>query len=306
MDGVFLMNLIALTDFSGDTITRILDRADILSEAWKQNKMPQCLANKQVGLWFYGQGFRNRVAFEIGAKAMGASVAYITGELGIHEPLEDIGHYLDNWFSLLVIRAQSHDDLLALSRDVSIPIINARTNYNHPCEILGDMQFIRKYRGSLEGLNVIFVGEVTNLCMSWFEAAIRLPISVTQVAPVDYLADQKLLDTLNAGARGSISTSTDIAPLLSKADLIYTDCWPHSDNDLDRQRIREQFLPYQITSKHLRALHEKAMFLPCPPVTRGQEVSIDAMESPHCLNYHAKDYLLHSQNAVLEHLTSFS
>lgn len=298
-------NLISLTDFSSDTITQILDRADYLSEAWKQNKMPQCLANKQVGLWFYGQGFRNRVAFEIGARAMGASVSYIPGELGINEPLEDIGYYLDNWFSLLVVRAKSHDDLLALSHDVNKPIVNARTNYNHPCEILGDMQFIRRHRGSLDGLNVIFVGEVTNLCMSWFEAAVRLPISVTQVAPTDYLADQKLLNTLNAGSIGRISTSESFDSLLQKADLIYTDCWPRSNDIEDQKQISKLFLPYQVTSEHLGQLHENALFLPCPPVTRGQEVSVDAMKSPLCLNYQAKDFLLHSQNAVLEYLASF-
>ncbi|SDN18700.1 ornithine carbamoyltransferase [Acetanaerobacterium elongatum] len=294
--------LIALTDLSGDDLIRILDRADILADAWKQNKMPQVLKNKQVGLWFYGQGFRNRVAFEIGARAMGASVSYIPGELGINEPLEDVGHYLDNWFSLLVIRSKNHKDVLYLSNNIDTPIINARTNYNHPCEILGDLQFIRKYRGSIDGLNVVFVGEITNLCMSWFEAAVRLPISVTQVAPDGYLADKALLQQLNAQSVGEILVSSHLDPLLRNADLIYTDCWPRADNNDDAHRIKEMFLPYQITSTHLQLLKEGALFLPCPPVTRGQEVSFNAMKSPVCLNYEAKDYLLHSQNAVLEFL----
>src|SRR5262249_16577488 len=134
-------------------------------------------------LWFFGQGFRNRMAFEIGARAMGADVAFVPGELGVHEPLEDIGHYLENWFSMLVVRARRHAELLDVASRIDTPIINARTNYNHPCEILGDLQYIRGKRGSLEGLNVAFVGEASNLCMSWFEAATRLPLTVTQIAP---------------------------------------------------------------------------------------------------------------------------
>ena len=298
-----MTGLMSITDLYGYEITQILDRADVLAEAWSQNKMPQSLANKQVGLWFYGQGFRNRVAFEIGARAMGASVSYIPGELGIHEPLEDIGHYLENWFSMLVVRSKKHENLLALAKDLSIPIINARTNYNHPCEILGDLQFLRKHRGSLDGLNVVFVGEVANLCMSWFEAAVRLPISVTQVAPAGYLADKELVTALNTGAVGKITTAEELEPLLSKADLIYTDCWPRSDNDFDSRRIAELFLPYQITVEHLNALHSKAVFLPCPPVTRGQEISYGTMESPLCLNFKAKEYLLYSQNAVMEYFS---
>jgi len=231
---------------------------------------------------------------------MGASVSYIPGELGVHEPLEDIGHYLDNWFSILVVRAKNHSDLLHLSNSMKASVINARTNFNHPCEILGDLQFIRKYRGSIDGLKVVFVGEVTNLCMSWFESAVRLPISVTQVAPDDYLADKDLLDKLNSQSIGEICVSNYLDPLLHDADLIYTDCWPKSNNLASTQKIKELFLPYQINSKRLQLLKDGALFLPCPPVTRGEEVSHNAMKSILCLNYEAKAYLLHSQNAVLE------
>lgn len=292
--------LISLTDLSGRELIRILNRADFLADAWRQNKMPRTLENKRVCLWFYGQGFRNRLAFEIGARAMGASVSYIPGELGVNEPLEDIGHYLDKWFSILVVRAKNHDDLIYLSENTAIPVVNARTNHNHPCEILGDLQFIRRYRGGIDGLKVVFVGEVTNLCMSWFEAAVRLPISVTQAAPEGYTAGKGLLSKLNAGAAGEIRTSGELEPLIPGADLIYTDCWPHADDPVGKQRIKELFLPYQIAGRHLKMLREGSIFLPCPPVTRGQEVSRDAMESKLCLNYRAKEYLLHSQNAVLE------
>jgi Ornithine carbamoyltransferase len=231
---------------------------------------------------------------------MGASVSYIPGDLGIHEPLEDIGHYLDAWFSILVVRARNHDDLLYLANSMHAPVINARTNFNHPCEILGDLQFVRKHRGAIDGLRVVFVGEVTNLCMSWFEAAVRLPVSVTQVAPSGYIADTLLLEQLNSRAVGEIRVSSDLDPLLQDVDLIYTDCWPKADSGTDSQKIQELFFPFQITIHHLQSLKRGALFLPCPPVTRGQEVSPDAMDSPLCLNYEAKAHLLHTQNAVLE------
>ena len=83
-------------------------------------------------------------------------------------------------------------------------------------------------------------------------------------------------------------------------DLIYTDCWPKSDNVDNKNKIKELFLPYQIKNEHLLKLNKKAIFLPCPPVTRGEEVSIDAMNSELCLNFAAKEFLLHSQNAIME------
>ncbi len=298
-----MKNLISLLDVSADELLSILDRADSLEKLWKANRMPQILKDKQIGLWFYGQGFRNRAAFEIGSRAMGASVSYIPGELGIHEPLEDIGHYLDHWFSILVIRAKNHKDLIKVTNTTNAAVINARTDFNHPCEIIGDLQFIRKYRGGLADLSLVFVGEVTNLCMSWFEAAVTLPISVTQVAPKGYEIDVNTRNQMNENAAGNISVCHELEPVLEKADVLYTDCWPKAKSDEESKKIKDYFLPYQINHKHLSKLHGNAMFLPCPPVTRGQEVSHDSMFSDFCKNHEAKQYLLHSQNAVLEWIT---
>ncbi len=297
-----MKHFIEITDFTTEEIAHILDRADDLRKCWQTNAMPQSLLGQKIALWFFGSGFRNRVAFEIGARAMGADVCFIPGELGVQEPLEDIGHYLNNWFSMLVLRAKSHAALTSVASQVDIPLINARTNYNHPCEILGDLQFIRQRRGSLDELNVVFVGEVTNLCMSWFEAAVRLPISVTQVAPLGYELEVESLARLNAHARGRIKISHDLAgSICPDTDVIYTDTWPTIG---EQSEIRAAFLPYQINMSLLDQMNQDGFFLPCPPVTRGQEVSVDAMNSPLCLNYRDKEFLLHVQNAIMEFLVT--
>jgi len=296
-----MKKFISLLDCTTDELNSILDRADELEKCWNENQMPQCLKEKQVGLWFYGQGFRNRLAFEIGARAMGASVSYIPGELGVNEPLEDIGPYLQNWFSMLIVRCKRQKDLKGLAESISTPVINALTEIGHPCEILSDLQFIRKRRGTLDGLNAVFVGEVTNLGMSWLEAGNRLPISVTHVSPKKYQADDELMHRLRKSAKGRISRSEDLWESILKADLIYTDCWPKSESAEERKQIETDFLPYQITADLLSQAKADCIFLPCPPVTRGQEVSEDAMKSPLCMNFEAKRYLLHCQNAIMEH-----
>jgi len=295
-----MRNFISITDFSSDELYFILNRADLLCKYWHANNMPKSLLNKKIALWFWGNGFRNRVAFELGARAMGADISFIPGDLGIQEPVEDMGHYLNNWFNMIVVRSKSHDDLLSLSKDLNIPLINARTNFNHPCEIIGDLQFIRKHRGSIENLNVVFVGEVTNLCMSWFEAAKRLPITVTQVAPNGYELDKNVLISMNNNSIGKISTSNNIDESINaNVDLIYTDCWPKSN---DKEKTKDLFLPYQITEIILNKMNKTGIFLPCPPVTRGEEVSIESLKSKQCMDYAAKEYLLHSQNAIMEYL----
>jgi ornithine carbamoyltransferase len=151
---------------------------------------------------------------------------------------------------MLVVRCKRQKDINDLSRSISIPIINARTEIGHPCEILSDLQYVRKHRGTLDGLKAVFVGEVTNLGMSWLEAGNRFPIS---------------------------------------------------DSEEERKQIDADFRPYQITNEVLSQAKPDTIFLPCPPVTRGQEVSEDAMKSPLCMNFEAKKYLLHCQNAILNY-----
>ncbi|MFW5745488.1 MAG: hypothetical protein ACOC2D_19605 [Spirochaetota bacterium] len=184
--------------------------------------------------------------------------------------------------------------------DSGLPTINARTSHNHPCEIAGDLQFVRRVRGSLTDLKVVFVGEVTNLCRSWFEAARILPIHVVQVGPEPYLLPQTQIDALNDGAVGHVAVS----PLLDEhalknAGVLYTDCRPKGADD----HTRGLFTPYRVTRAVVDAIASDGLFLPCPPVTRGEEVSADSLDSPTCRVYEAKEYLLHTQNAIMEALS---
>ena len=295
-----MMHFLSLKDWGRSQVEHTLDRASELSWLWRSRSMPQALSGKRVGLWFYGEGFRNRLAFELGAKEMGAAVAYVPGELGVHEPIEDIAGYLQNWFSMLVLRTKRHEDLLAVAARSTIPVINARTDRSHPCEILGDLLYLRAQRGTLEEAKVTFVGEPSNLCMSWLEAAAVLPIRVVQVCPIGYEVDNGHLASLRAGAAGEIEVTHDLESALVDVDLIYTDCWPKGRRAEEQARIKEAFLPYQIQVQHLDRLGPRGVFLPCPPVTRGEEVSAEAMLSPRCQNHAAKDNLLHVQNAIME------
>jgi ornithine carbamoyltransferase len=295
-------DFIALTDFSESELTSFLDLSDKLRELWAANRKPQNLRSKNVALVWDAGGFRNRVAFEIGITGMGGRAVQVPGRLDAREPIEDVVRYLENWFQAIVARTETHEHMQRLAASASIPVINARTNHNHPCEILGDLGYIRAMRGSLRDLKVVFVGEPTNLCHPWFEAAARLPISVTQVCPKGFEVDSAYLSELTNGAKGELSVSNDLESSLRGADVVYTDCWPQRTNDEDKASVRNCFLPYQITTSRLEMAGPQCIFLPCPPVTRGEEVSAEVMETSGKSVYAAKEYLLHAQNAVMSSL----
>jgi ornithine carbamoyltransferase len=295
-------NFITFLDYTEAEITSLLNLADTLHDAWHSKQLPQNLKGKSVAIIWNAGGFRNRVSFELGIGAMGGVVINIPGKLDEREPVEDVAAYLDNWFDGIVARTENHSHMQRLANAARIPIVNARTNFNHPCEILGDLTYIRAKLGSLENLKVAFVGEATNLCHPWFEAAARLPIQVVQICPEGYGVNPNLLLNLQQEAIGTLEVTHDLEIGLQNANIVYTDCWPKRNSQEEHEQILKCFLPYQITAEKLRQAASDVLFLPCPPVTRGEEISEDAMDHLGHHVYEAKEYLLHAQNAVLSTL----
>jgi ornithine carbamoyltransferase len=292
-------DFITFLAYSQKEIVSLLDLSKKLHEQWGSEQLPHYLKGKSIALIWDAEGFRNRVAFELGIAAMGGIGIQIPGRLDERESIEDVAAYLYNWFDAIVARTKPHRHMLRLASAARIPVINARTDYNHPCEILGDLAYIHARKGRIEGIKVAFVGEATNLCHPWFEAAARLPIQVVQISPEGFQVNPALLAELRQDAVGELSVTSHLKEGLQDADVIYTDCWPARGNEPEHQRIQDLFEPYQITTENLAWAAPDVLFLPCPPVHRGEEVSEAVMQSAACCVYEAKEYLLHAQNAVL-------
>jgi ornithine carbamoyltransferase len=295
-------DFISFLDYTREELRELLDLAIEFREKWQSGVMPQALKGKAVALIWDAEGFRNRVAFELGIHAMGGISSQVPGKLDERESIEDVALYLGNWCNGIVARTRMHEHMLRLAEAAEIPVINGRTDFNHPCEILGDLAYVKSIKGHIEGIKVAFVGEATNLCHPWMEAAARLPIKTVQICPAGYEADQGFLDNIKLDAVGEVSVTGDLKHGLKDADIVYTDCWPGSENKEEYEEIKKLFLPYQITAERLALAKDDVFFLPCPPVTRGEEVSEDAMLSPSCLVFECKEYLLHAQNAVMMEL----
>ncbi|QOZ69033.1 ornithine carbamoyltransferase [Bradyrhizobium arachidis] len=271
-------------DLGADTIRSIVDRAQVLAAAWRDRVMPQPLAGKRVGLIVDDGGWRNTTAFDLGIQAMGGICVHAPVRLNAAETTADLAKYLDNWFDILVVRTRELSALRELAASAEAPVINARTRSNHPCETLGDLAYVRSKRGHLDDLKVVGVAPDANILRSWGEASIALPIKVTQAYPSDWHVRDL--------ASPNFTATTDLDALFD-ADVIITDCWPVGAQD-------DQLASYRISAATLNRCRPDVIFLPCPPVTRGQEVSADATSHPACQSPPAKAYLLHAQNALLE------
>ncbi len=252
--------------------------------------MPQTLKGKRIGLIVDDTGWRNTAAFDLGAKAMGGVVVQPPISFNTRETTADLAGYLDNWFDLLVVRTKELATLKELAAAMQAPVINARTRSNHPCETLGDLAYVRKIRGSLDTLKVVGIAPDANILRSWVEASKTLPINVVQVYPERWHVTDPALININ------FEVSQDIHHVL-EADVIVTDSWPTDAHDAE-------LINYQVTAAVLNECKSNAIFLPCPPVARNQEVTADAMEHSSCQSRQAKAFLLHAQNALMEWATN--
>ncbi|MDH7802761.1 MULTISPECIES: ornithine carbamoyltransferase [unclassified Rhizobium] len=274
-------------DLPADVVLSIIDRAGSLAEEWSKAATPQLLKGKRVGLIVDDTGWRNTAAFDLGIQAMGGICVTVPISFNGREEIADLAGYLDNWFDLVISRTKELSTLRALAAEMRAPVINARTKSNHPCETLGDLAYIKSVRGRIDGLKVVGVAPDANILRSWVEASISLPLQVTQVYPDQWHVTDAALINPNFRA------SSDMAELLD-ADVVITDSWPAgSDHHL---------IDYRISASLLDRMRPDVIFLPCPPVTRGQEVTADAMAHPACHSRAAKAFLLHAQNALMEFL----
>lgn len=284
-------DFLRVSDYSAERLVAVVESAVGLESQFASRAVVPVLDGYRLAFWWDGAGFRNRVAFELGARLLGAVGIEVPGSVGHGEEIADVAAYLENWFDAVVVRTPELASLSTLAEATSSTVINARTTHNHPCEILGDLAFLHTSTVHRLGdpLHLVFVGPATNLLRSWVEAAVVLPITVTQVCPPGY----ELRDP--AASVGTVTTPGDLETAVGEADVVYTDCWPA---DLDGTG-RLQFDALRVTARLLDRCNSDAVFLPCPPVTRGHEVSADAMSHARCRVVEAKRWLLHAQNALL-------
>ena len=247
--------------------------------------IPQSLAGVRIALIVEDTGWRNTTAFELGVKSMGGICAPVPVSLDGAEAIEDLARYLDNWFDMIVVRTRELARLREFATAARAPVVNARTRDNHPCEVLGDLAFAVHEGKALPGLKVSVVAPHANILRSWIEAASILPITVVQVFPQQWQSSR-------SSETEHFATSTNLAAI-APSDIVVTDCWP-------RAGLEAELLPFQVTADILARHAPQALFIPCPPVTRGQEVSGEVMSAPQCRTFEAKAFLLHAQNALLE------
>jgi ornithine carbamoyltransferase len=247
---------------------------------------------------------RTRVSFEAGIFLLGGGALFLAPQqthLDRGEPLEDTARVLGRYLNGLVVRTHGHDRIETLAQWSGLPVINALTDRNHPCQLLADLLTVQELRGSLEGLVAAWIGDGNNMAYSWVAAARQLGFSLRLACPKGYEPDGELLDSaLKAGA--DIVLTTDPREAARGAQVINTDAWASMGQEEEKEARQKAFAGYQVNTGLLRAAAPQAIVLHCLPAYRGQEITDEVIEGPFSAVFQQAENRMYVQMAVLEAL----
>lgn len=270
-----MKHLIRLTDNNAEYVHRIFHLADEL----RQGKHQDFLKGKTVVLFFPASSIRTRVTFEKGVCLLGGHPILFPGDaLDKKEDIQDVCGYLNNWADLIIVRHRDIRLLERMAQYAAVPVINAMTDVNHPCEILSDMYALSRIRGDFRRDKYLFVGKRGNIGLAWKEAAEVMGLSLEQCCSEGYEIE-------------GLYAHHDIMHAVDGKDIVCTDSVSSSD--------LPAFRSCQVTAAAMQRANPGAILNPCPPFYRGEEVSEDAIASKYFVGYEFKKYLLEVQQAIM-------
>jgi ornithine carbamoyltransferase len=307
MGGLKGRDLLSLADLSGAEVQELIDLA-IAMKAGKVRPIASINGHPPVlGLLFYKASTRTRVSFsvamyQLGGQVLDLNVSSIQVSRG--EPIADTARVLDRYLDILAIRTFAPQDLATFAQYAKIPIINALTDLEHPCQILADLQTVQETFGTLAGLTLTYLGDGNNVAHSLMIGCALVGMNIRLATPPDYQPDPTIVQTARAlaGNRSEVILTTDPIAAVEAAHVLYTDVWASmGQEDLASSRI-PIFQPYQINSSLLSHADPQAIVLHCLPAHREEEITDGVMEGPQSKVWDQAENRMHAQKALLASL----
>ena len=296
-------DFLSVDDLSVEELKELLDRAAAVKD--KPQKVAGALAGKQVALVFEKPSTRTRVSFEVAVTAMGGHPLVLRGDelqIGRGETVSDTGTVLSRFVDCIVIRTFGHDRLLELAEAASVPVVNALSDFSHPCQALADMQTIMEQKKDPAGLVLAYVGDGNNVAHSLMFAGTKLGMHVRVATPGGHQPDAVIAERcaqIAAETGGSVVVTTVVAEAVTGADVLYTDVWASMGREAEAEQRRSTFQGYSIDRTALDLADDDAIVMHCLPAHRGEEISADAIDGPQSVVWDQAENRMHSQKALL-------
>lgn len=300
MDSLKGRDLLSLADLTSMELHGLLELAAHLKTGTHQPKCP----NKVLGLVFSKASTRTRVSFSVAMYQLGGQVLDLNAgitQIGRGEPTADTARVLDRYLDVVAIRTFEQAEIEEFAQYASMPVINALTDLEHPCQILADLLTLKEAFGTLENLTMSYLGDGNNVAHSLLLGCALAGVNIRVATPDGYAPNQAVVEraiTLSQG-RSNIIITTDPKEAVQGSHALYTDVWASMGEESEATSRIPKFQPYQINQAMLALAHQQAIVLHCLPAHRGEEITHDVMESRQSRIWDQAENRLHAQKALL-------
>lgn len=298
-------NLITIADLTLDDINELFALTAKIKKSYKRNELDHCLAGKTLGMIFEKSSMRTRVSFEAAMTQQGGHAIYLTKQdinLGVRESVKDVASVLSRYVECITIRTYAHETVVRLAESSSVPVINALSDYTHPCQALTDLYTVKEKRGGLDNIKFAYVGDGNNVARSLAFLCAKLKVSYYVATPENYGLPDEFIEKIReiSGPNYSIEQHQDPIKAVKDADVIYTDTWISMGKEKEAEARRNDFKDYQVNSELLSHAKNDALVMHCLPAHRGEEITDEVIDGPNSIVYDQAENRLHIQKALLK------
>ncbi|ABY34798.1 MAG TPA: ornithine carbamoyltransferase [Chloroflexus aurantiacus] len=301
-----LRHFLSAADLNRAEAEALLDRAAMLKAAWRAGQVnDRPLLGQTLALVFEKPSLRTRVAFEAGMTQLGGHPSYLSAndiDMGGRESVPDVARNLSRWVAIIAARVFKHATVETLARYATVPVINALSDREHPCQALADMLTLRERFGRLQGLTLAYVGDGNNVCHSLMLLGATLGLNLRIGCPPDYRPAPDIIELTERLAQehdATLAITASPVEAVSGADAVYTDVWASMGQEHEAARRRPVFTPYQVNTALMAHAAPHALAMHCLPAHRGEEVTAEVIDGPQSVVFEQAENRLHVQKALI-------
>jgi ornithine carbamoyltransferase len=296
-------DLVSTRDLGPQGVQAVLHLAELMKA--RPSVFQRSLAGKQMVMFFEKPSLRTRITFESAIVSLGGTAMFVDqskNRLDAREKLSDIAHNLERWIDVIVLRTFAHETIEGMAKHASVPVINALSDMEHPCQALADYLTLQERFGDLKKVKLAYVGDGNNVAHSLLLTCACLGSSIHIATPKGYACSSQIVADARKIAKqtgAQIEVLTDPHAAVSGVDAIYTDAWASMGQEQESGLRAGIFPPYQVNRALMREAAPEAAFMHCLPAHRGEEVTDDVIDSEQSVVFEQAENRLHVQKSIL-------
>ncbi len=293
-------DFVSLSAYSRSEVEQLFSLTERIKKGGPGSFRP--LEGRTAALIFEKQSLRTYVSFAVGVAQLGGQSVFLSQQqigLATREAVRDIAEVLSRYNDLLVARTMSHATVTDLARFASVPVINALTDFLHPCQIMADAFTLIEHGRFSPQARIVFVGDGNNVANSWLELAAKVPFHFVLACPEGYGPDQNLVDAARTAGAGTVEILHDPVAAAAGADVLYTDVWVSMGQEGEKLKREKAFKGFQVNERLLKAARPDCLVMHCLPAHRGEEITAEALEGKQSIVLDQAENRLHVQKAIM-------